>query len=171
MNLLTFFAQAAEYDSDLFGPTTPAEQAAGAGAFIFIALFMVAFLVGMYALYAIMLGKIFKKAGVESWKAWVPVYNNWIMLQLGGQQGWWAVLAFVPVANIVAGVFMYIAMYHIGRKLGKDGAFVLFAIFLSIVWLIWLAIDTSTWNDAAGEASRTPINPPKNAPTSSAPIA
>src|SRR5690606_4273977 len=99
----------------------------------------------------------FKKAGVESWKAWVPVYNNWVMLQLGGQQGWWAVVAFIPVANLVAAVFMCIAMYNIGLKLGKEGAFVLLAIFLYAVWLIWLAVDKSTWKEAAGTPSLTPV--------------
>jgi hypothetical protein len=47
---------------------------------------------------------------------------------------------------------MYIAMYHIGKKLGKDGVFVLLAIFLPIVWLIWLAVDKSKWNDKASTA-------------------
>lgn len=113
-------------------------------AFIFTAIF--------YVIYAIFLGKIFKKAGVQSWVAWVPFYNSWKLLEIGGQQGFWAVLAIIPIVNIVSTIFMYIAMYHIGKKLGKDGAFVLLAIFLPIVWLIWLAIDKSTWNDKASSA-------------------
>ena len=93
------------------------------------------------------------------------------MLELGGQKGWWAILMLVPVVNIVALVFYFIAAYYIGLKLGKEGVFVLLAIFLPIVWLIWLAFDKSTWNNAAPAAAvaapapahpvDTPVEEPK----------
>ena len=118
---------------------------AAVGMLLFVMLFALVFGVAMYIIFALLMGRIFKKAGVESWKAWVPVYNNWVLLELGGQQGFWAVLALVPVVNIVAAIFIYIAMHNIGLKLGKEGAFVLLAIFLPVVWLIWLAVDSSTW--------------------------
>lgn len=95
--------------------------------------------------------RIFKKAGTQPWAAWVPVYNNWKLLEIGGQHGFWAILSFIPIVNIVAAVYVIIAMYNIGLKLGKGGAFVVLALFLPIVWLIWLAVDGSTWNDAAGQ--------------------
>lgn len=101
-----------------------------------------------YVIYAVLLSRIFKKAGVEEWAAWVPIYNMWKTLELGGQQGFWAVLAFIPIINIVSLVFTYIALYHIGRKLGKEDWFVLLAIFFPLVWLIWLAFDDSKWQKA-----------------------
>lgn len=108
-----------------------------------------------YVLSAIFLGMIFKKAGQPMWKAWVPIYNSWTLLQLGGQNGIWAVLALIPIVNIVSAIFMYIAMYYIGKNLGKSGTFVLWAIFLPIVWLIWLAVDTSTWKGAKPRKTRS----------------
>jgi len=104
-------------------------------------------IVGIYVVSSILLGRIFKKAGVPAWIAWVPFYNNWKLLELGDQAGFWSVLSVLPIVNLVSIVFMYIAMYHIGLKLGKSGAFVLWAIFLPIVWLIWLAVDHSKWGD------------------------
>lgn len=101
-----------------------------------------------YIVQAIFLGMIFKKAGQPAWKAWIPIYNVWTLLQLGGQNGIWAVLALIPIVNIVSAVFMYIAMYYIGKKLGKSDLFVLWGIFLPFVWLIWLAVDRSTWQGA-----------------------
>lgn len=127
---------------------TPAEQtadAATAGIIIFSIFVLFMITLAVYALQAYLLSRIFKKAGKEAWKAWVPVYNNWVTLELGEQKGWWAVLSLVPLVNIVALVFMYIAMYHIGLKLRKEGAFVLLAIFLPLVWYVWLAFDGSTW--------------------------
>lgn len=108
-----------------------------------------------YIISAIFLGMIFKKAGEPAWKAWVPIYNSWTLLRLGGQNGIWAVLALIPVVNIVSAIFMYIAMYHIGKKLGKSDAFVLLAIFLPLVWMIWLAVDSSTWKGAKPQPSRS----------------
>lgn len=125
--------------------TNTVSGAAAAGIAVTMILFIVFFALAAYVIYSFFLSRIFKKAGVEQWKAWVPVYNSWVTYELGGQQGFWAVLMFIPVVNIVAAVFMYIAMYNIGLKLGKEGAFVLLAIFLPLVWLIWLAFDNSTW--------------------------
>lgn len=111
---------------------------------------------------------IFKKAGVPAWKAWVPIYSTWVMLELGDQPGWWVLLNFVPFVNLVALVFMYIAMYNIGLKLQKEGWFVILAIFLPIVWLIWLALDKSTWQGSAAPAEQQPPTVP---PTTTQPLA
>jgi hypothetical protein len=146
VSVISLFAQSYYNDPYLYdtGPSTATDVVA-AGAIMSLILFALVLSVAFYVINAILLGRIFNKAGVPGWKAWVPVYNGWTLLELGGQQGFWAVLALIPVVNIVAAVFMYIAMYNIGLKLGKEGAFVLLAIFLPIVWLVWLAVDSSTW--------------------------
>ena len=148
-----------------YSQTTSLDPAAtiaiGAGAFIFALIFFVI----VYVIGSWLLGKIFKKAGVATWKAWVPVYNNWVLLEIGGQKGFWILLAFIPVVNIVTIVFYYIALYNIGLKLGKSGAFVLLGIFLPIVWLIWLAFDDSKWLGTGGAAEQPPISPLDEAPT------
>lgn len=145
MNIAALFGQAYydPYYNDSGAHTAYSSQ--DAGLFLFMLFFVLIISVALYAVHAFLLGKIFTKAGVPAWKAWVPVYNSWVTLELGGQQGFWAVLALVPVVNIVSVVFLYIAMYNIGLKLGKEGAFVLLAIFLPLVWYIWLAVDGSTW--------------------------
>ena len=122
-------------------PTMAIDDAMLAG----VIAFMIFFAVLSYAITAFLLGKVFRKAGVPQWAAWVPVYNNWKLLEIGGQQGFWAIFAFIPFANIISLIFLYIAMYHIGRTLHKEGWFVLVAIFLPIVWLIWLGYDDSKW--------------------------
>lgn len=124
--------------------------AAVAGLIVF---YIVTFAVA-YVVNGILLGRIFKKAGIADWIAWVPFYNTWKMLEIGGQAGFWVVLAIIPVVNIVALIFTTIATYNIGLKLGKSSTFVLFYIFFPIVWLIWLAVDASTWNGALGAPSK-----------------
>ncbi|MDN5274928.1 MAG: hypothetical protein JWP06_829 [Candidatus Saccharibacteria bacterium] len=141
MNFVSLFAQSYYYPQDVATP----DSATSAGIAIFFFLFMFATIVISYAITSFLFSRIFKKAGVESWKAWVPVYSSWILLELGGQKGYWAVLALIPVVNIASVIFMFIAMYHIGLNFGKEGVFVLLAILLPIVWCIWLAFDNSIW--------------------------
>ena len=160
MGFFTTLAQHS-YDDSYYSTTNTVSDEAAAAAMVGIMLFVFTFSLLFYVFFAFMLGLIFKKAGVPQWAAWVPFYNNWKLLEIGGQQGFWAILTIIPVINIVSAVFMYIAMYNIGLKLGKEGIFVLLAIFLTPAWLIWLAVDKSAWNDAAGAPRLdTPVVPP-----------
>ena len=163
MSFTSILAQVTTYE---FDTTTTSNLSDGQALAITagVLFFYFIFIVIAYVIGAILLMQIFKKAGAPGWAAWVPVYNNWKLLEIGKQHGFWAVLAFIPFVNIVSIVFMYIAMYHIGKSLGKGDAFVVLAIFLPIVWLIWLAVDKSTWEGAPAVAA-TP------APTDSTPPA
>lgn len=157
MNIVTTLAQSAQYYNDVSGyngsQLTAEETAAVVAFLIFVMLAVLVLSVVVYVLSAICLMRIFKKAGVKPWIAWVPFYNTWKLLEIGGQQGFWAVLSIIPVINIASTVFLYIAMYNIGLKLGKSGAFVLLAIFFTPVWLIWLAVDKAPWDESAGAPS------------------
>jgi len=152
MSLQTIAAQLAYYDSysdsySNYSSYSDTDPAVAAGITLFMLGFTLLIVAIAYVVTSYLLSRIFKKAGIESWKAWIPIYNNWILLEMGGQKGYWAVLALVPIVNIVSMVFMYIAMYNIGLRLGKEGAFVLWAIFIPLVWYIWLAVDKSKWQD------------------------
>ena len=176
MSFLSTLAQyGGDYDS-LYGESyqmtqqnVQASDAAVAALAVGTIIFAIIITVVAYVLNAFLLGRIFKKAGVEQWKAWVPVYNSWVMLELGDQKGWWAVLMLVPFVNIVALVFLIIAEYNIGLKLGKEGVFVLLAIFLPLVWLIWLAFDKSTWKGAKPAVVATEAAPVKPEATETKP--
>ena len=176
MNFLSVLGQAMEYDYGQYetlngaGGVSTADTTVAAAAMIGIIIFaLIGALIG-YVINSFLLGRIFKKAGVEQWKAWVPFYNAWIMFELGDQKGWMALLLLVPVVNIVAVVFYYIASYNIGLKLGKEGVFVLLAIFLPVVWLAWLAFDKSTWKGAVpavatvGDAPQQTTTPEETKP-------
>jgi hypothetical protein len=113
----------------------------GTGVAAFLGGFMIFFfliIAGAYVINSILLMKIFKKFDIEGWKAWVPFVNNWTFLEIGGQHGWWQ---FVPVANVI---FMIIAVYNIGLKFNKSGAFVVLYIFIPIIWMIIMAIKSTT---------------------------
>lgn len=174
MSFLSLVAQATDYyntteslydDSTYQMTTQQTAESAAALAAVTLVTFIIMLFVGIvaYVISSFFLSRIFKKAGVEAWKAWVPVYNTWVLLELGDQKGYWAVLAFIPPLGLVTLVFVIMAEYKIGLKLGKEGSFVLLAIFFQIVWLIWLALDKSTWEGkpapVAATANGAPVPP------------
>ena len=108
-------------------------------------LFSIAFALIIYAVYAWLLGRIFNKAGISKTIAWIPFYNVWKMLELGDQRGFWAILTVVPFVNYIAAIFIFISQYKIGLKFGKEGWWVVLAIFVPIIWLALLAFDSSKW--------------------------
>jgi hypothetical protein len=130
------------YDSD--------NSATGAAAVLLFTLifsaFYVALIVVVYVVSSLFLGRIFAKAGEPAWKAWVPVYNTWVFLELGGQAGWWALVAFVPFIGIASSVFMCLAAYNIGLRFAKTGVWVVLYILVPYVWWGIFAFDRSVWN-------------------------
>lgn len=132
-------------------PASSAGTEAAAGAAIAIVLFFIIVVVGTYVLNAIFLSKIFKKAGVSGWKAWVPFLNMWKILELGGQQGFWLLVNFVPfVGSIIFYVMQIIAIHNINKKMGYEiGMTVLYALF-PIIWVIIAGLNKLPWNDSLG---------------------
>ncbi len=80
--------------------------------------FFVAVIVGLW--------KTFQKAGQEGWKAIIPIYNIYILLKIVKKPGWWLILYFIPLVNIVIHL---IVSLHLGKAFGKGALFSVFLIF------------------------------------------
>ena len=100
--------------------------------------FLVIVVLIAYLLTAITLMLFFRKVGVETWIAWVPFYNHWKWLEVGGQQGWFALLTLIPYGSIVTTVFLAIGMHRTGIAFGKDSGRVvpglMFPSYIAIGW-------------------------------------
>jgi hypothetical protein len=83
--------------------------------------------------------KIYDRLGEpNSWFAWVPLLNNWIMYKAGDQSPWWLIALFIPLLNFVAIVFLIIAFVNIVKKLGKNPWLILLMIIpLVNFWVIY----------------------------------
>ena len=91
-----------------------------------------------YVVWSLALMSLFRKVGIPLWKAWVPYVQTWTLLRLGGQNGNWLWLVFVPYGSIVTSVFLYIGMHRIGIAFGKDSGMLVLGIFLPFVWAFML---------------------------------
>lgn len=88
-----------------------------------------------YVVTSILLSAMFKKAGIDGWKAWVPILNNYTLLEMGGQKGWYIFLAFVPfVGSIIVLVFMIMAFIEINKRFRQSTGMLVLAILLSPVY-------------------------------------
>jgi hypothetical protein len=108
----------------------PPEAAASAFA-IFGGLMLFFLIIGVlyYVYYAICLTKIAKKTNTENiWLAWIPILNLLILpVLISKKPVWWIVLLFIPLANIVIWVIVWMAIAETLKKPNWLGILMLFA--------------------------------------------
>ena len=46
----------------------------------------------------------------NSWLAWIPIANLYLMCKVAGRSGWWTILFFIPLVNLVLGVIIWMAI-------------------------------------------------------------
>lgn len=148
--MFSLLAQTTEFTS----VTTYSDD--GSGFKAFIATYLV-FVLVLTVLSVIAMWKIFVKAGVDGWKALVPVYNSWLLFEISGKPGWWSLVglaSFIPVLGIFAGivglVLWILAALNLGKAFGKSTAFsVIGLVIFSIVGLLILGFDKSKYTKPA----------------------
>ncbi len=96
------------------------------------------FVLAFYVLNAFALMSLFRKVGVQPWIGWVPFYNTWTVLELGGQPGPLALLSLAPYGSYAVIVFLAIAHHRTGIAFRKESSWVVLAIFLPFVWAFLL---------------------------------
>ena len=89
--------------------------------------------------------RVFTKAGQPGWASLIPIYNTYIFLKIAGKPGWWLILLFIPLVNIVIGIIATVAF---AKSFGKGAGFAVGLIFLPIIFFPILA-----WGSAQHKAS------------------
>jgi signal peptidase I len=85
------------------------------------------------------LSKLFAKAGVEGWKAWVPVYNFFILSKLLHKPWWWCLIMIVPGVNIIMyGVYGFNTARAFNKPSNSD---LWFASFLPYIFFVKIGMD------------------------------
>lgn len=88
------------------------------------------------------IAKLFTKAGEQSWKAYVPFYNTWVMQELAGRPKHWVFWQLIPVVGwfITPGIFIEFAKVFGKFSLGHHTMAALLAPF----YFPWLAAQKDT---------------------------
>ena len=109
-----------------------------------------------YVALGLTLSRFFRKVGVDSWIAWVPYYNTWKWLEVGGQAGWLALLSLIPYGSYATAVFLAMGNYRIGIAFRKDSSWVVLGIFLPWVWCYLLGRDGERYEPELMGAAGSP---------------
>jgi len=116
--------------------------------------------IALYVWIAASLSAVFRKAGREPWKAWAPILNAVVLLQLGGMSGWFLLLGLVPVLGTLALLGVFIVVYvRLNRSFGVSSAMTVVAVLFFPVWTSILGWGPARWlgdrgNPLGGRARR-----------------
>jgi hypothetical protein len=86
--------------------------------------------------------KMFQKAGQPGWAAIVPIYNVYILHKVADRPGWWLLLYFIPLVNIVIYI---IVLNDISENFGKGGGFTIGLFLLSFIFFPILGFGDATY--------------------------
>lgn len=118
------------------------------------------FVIVLYLVVAFILSKVFTKADKPAWAAFVPLYNGWVLFEIGGKPGWWVLLGLIPfVGGIILFVLSIIVSLEIAKRFGKSSTFGIIGLWLfSIIGYAILAFDDSKY-DAGGSSVAAKSSP------------
>lgn len=94
--------------------------------------------VGILVWYLWAMSRLFPKIGLKSGEGWIPVWNQWKLLERAGLPGWVVVLSFVGL-SIVPAIMLIIAMHRINKEFGAGGGYTVLGVFIAPLWAMLLA--------------------------------
>lgn len=117
-------------------PYTTTSVNVGAGLFAgFFGVFFVLCVIAWIVLTIIAEWKIFTKAGKEGWKALIPIYNAYTLLQILNMEPMLCFLSILPGANFMLGIVMNVKL---AKSFGKGTGFAIGLILLEPIFLMIL---------------------------------
>lgn len=85
---------------------------------------------------------IFEKAAEPGWKCLIPIYNLYIFFKITWLNGWYFLLMFIPIVNLIIGI---VTSVKLAKVFDKDGWFAVGLIFLGPLFYLILAFDKSKY--------------------------
>lgn len=96
--------------------------------------------------------KVFKKAGRGGWEAIIPIYNLWVLYEISGYPGYYALFILIPFFGIfISFAFLILAAISLSKKFKKEGNFHILLWLIPIVGYTILAFGKATYDDSLGE--------------------
>lgn len=85
-------------------------------------LFSIIVFLAIYVYVAYSLQVIADKTNTEdSWLAWIPIANIYLICKIAGKPGWWLILFLIPLVNIVIGIIVFMKIAELRGKPGWVG--------------------------------------------------
>lgn len=123
------------------------------------------FAVILYLIFSYILSRVFTKAGKPAWAAYVPIYNGWVLFEIGGKPGWWVLSGLIPfIGGIISLVLYLLVSLEIAKRFGKSSVFGVFGLWLfSLIGYTMLAFDDSKYQGTTPVAAKASPAPTQKA--------
>ena len=101
------------------------------------------FYVIIYVVEAIALMKIFEKAGVTSWYAWIPFLNTYWITQIATGNGWLFLIMFIPCVGTL--IWCILVAVKLAAAFGQGGGMIALLILLPLIGYLVLAFGSAQY--------------------------
>ncbi len=116
----------------------------GAGLFIIVYVAVVVFEIAA-------LWQVFVKGGRPGWAAIIPFYNYYVLLKIVGRPGWWLILYFIPIVNLIVWIIVAI---DLAKSFARSTAFAVGLIFLAFIFIPILGFGPASYLEPAAGGPR-----------------
>ncbi len=99
--------------------------------------------------------KVFTKAGEYGWASIIPFYNLYVLTKISGRSGWWFLLLFIPLVNIV---MLFVIFYGVSQAFGKGIGYTIGLYFLPFIFWPMLAFGDAKYHGGADTVSQYPTS-------------
>jgi hypothetical protein len=114
--------------------TPDGAEGLGIGILLFQLALAIAVLAGLW--------KVFEKAGKPGWAALIPIYNLFVYAEIAGKPIWWAILLFIPCANLIVWILLSIG---VAKNFGKSEVYGIGLGLLSFIFLPLLGFSNAKY--------------------------
>ena len=103
------------------------------GASIGLIIFVLLIIIAFYIVYVVALAKLFNKAGEAGWKAIIPFYNTFVLIQIAGLNWWYFLIAISGtifsilnidgldyICNLAALAVNFFVFYNLAKKMKQQ---------------------------------------------------
>ena len=94
------------------------------------------------------LAKMFSKAGLPAWYAFIPILNALAILRIAGRPPWWLLLWVLPLVNAVVSVIVWM---DVAQRFGRGTGTGLGLAFLPFIFFPILGFGSATFRGVGGE--------------------
>ncbi len=96
------------------------------------------------------LWKVFVKASRPGWGAIIPIYNYYLMCKVARRPGWWVILFFIPLVNII---ILLLVMLDMAKAFGKGAGFGVGLWLLNFIFIPILGFGSAVYGGATPGAA------------------
>ena len=123
-----------------YSAVDPGAEALGSamGALVPIMIVSVVVSLGLLVWYLWAMARLFPRIGLKSTDGWIPIWNQWKLLERAGLPGWVVLLSFVGL-SIVPAIMLIMAMHRIGKEHGAGVGYTVLGVFIAPLWATLLA--------------------------------